>query len=584
MIDKELSELKNDIPNIDIKDFKSGVYKKYDIRQSRHKTFYFKPLITCVSLIIIVALIVVLIPTSKPSNEQIGGFYNKNKNISLEESLTTIMDKIDFVYSNKSSTIDEFKSIGIISDDEYERIKKLEENTTLNKGYELLENIDTDFKYACYMGKNKGKDIIILVDNNSNNDVVIYHYVDYKLNYSVDKLIEIYDKYNDNNNNIINFTSTINNVGDNNISTEIKYCFGDNSSNKIINVIANNNKIESIYVNASSSNIEYINLYCDGYNEDSLCYIDDLKFEGAEHKPPKVYCCGFNTITSLSSRIEGIKNQNKTIYEVKKSVEGSPLLAAYVNKETYDLITKVYENTRLIMGGKYPTAIAVYESLIEKGYIEDNITWYEMEYDTWIPKTLDNMYYLDVFMYQEITVIKDVIFNNDINFTFKILIEATGVNISSNGVRVKLSNESFHTNLIYGEKMLLDDFNGVNIEMIIKNVTGNKEIEEITYINEEKLVCFYSSNIAPFNQYTKFEVVYEGFIEDIERILYKKEEVMLNGREPAKPFEPSGIILEDGTVITFTPSYIEAPIDILVGYNYFFKYDDYIEYLKNTLN
>ena len=27
MIDKELSELKNDIPNIDIKDFKSGVYK-----------------------------------------------------------------------------------------------------------------------------------------------------------------------------------------------------------------------------------------------------------------------------------------------------------------------------------------------------------------------------------------------------------------------------------------------------------------------------------------------------------------------------------------------------------------------------
>ena len=114
MIDKELSELKNDIPNIDIKDFKSGVYKKYDIRQSRHKTFYFKPLITCVSLIIIVALIVVLIPTSKPSNEQIGGFYNNNKNISLEESLTTIMDKIDFVYSNKSSTIDEFKSIGII--------------------------------------------------------------------------------------------------------------------------------------------------------------------------------------------------------------------------------------------------------------------------------------------------------------------------------------------------------------------------------------------------------------------------------------------------------------------------------------
>ena len=46
MIDKELSELKNDIPNIDIKDFKSGVHKKYDIRQSRHKTFYFKHFIS----------------------------------------------------------------------------------------------------------------------------------------------------------------------------------------------------------------------------------------------------------------------------------------------------------------------------------------------------------------------------------------------------------------------------------------------------------------------------------------------------------------------------------------------------------
>lgn len=40
MIDKELSELKNDIPNIDIKDFKSGVYKKHSSRQKRNKTFW----------------------------------------------------------------------------------------------------------------------------------------------------------------------------------------------------------------------------------------------------------------------------------------------------------------------------------------------------------------------------------------------------------------------------------------------------------------------------------------------------------------------------------------------------------------
>ena len=583
MIDKELSELKNDIPNIDIKDFKSDVYKKYEGRQKRNKTFFFKHLIACVSLIMIVALIVVFLPKSKPSNEQIGGFYTKNQNVSLEESLTTIMDKIDFVYSNKASSIEEIRNIGIINDSEYERISKLEKNTTLNKGYELLGNIDSTFSYVCYVGKNEGKDIIVLVDNNSNADVVIYHYIDYKLNYSVDDLTGIYKKYNLNANNIVSFTSSIENINSQNILKKIKYSFGDTSINRIVNVVANNNKVESIYVNASSSNIAFINSYCDEYNEDSLCYIDDLKFEGSEQESQTVYCCYFNTITSLSTRIEGIKNQNKTIYEVKKSVEGSPLLAAYVNKETYDLIKKVYENTRLIIGGKYPKAISVYESLLEKGYIEDNIVWYEMEYDTWIPKTLDDMYYLETFMYQEITVIKDVIFNNDINFTFKILSEAiseaTGVEISSNnGIRVRLANESCHTNLIYGEKMLLDDFNNDNIEIIIKNVTGNSEIEEIIYMSEEKLVRFYSSTIAPFNQNTKFEVVYEGFIEDIESMIFKKEDVMC-----IEPIVIERLELEDGTVIPFTLSYDENLLDWVVGYNYLFKYDDYINYLRSKV-
>ena len=35
MIDKELSELKNDIPDIDIKNFKNGVYKKYNERKKQ---------------------------------------------------------------------------------------------------------------------------------------------------------------------------------------------------------------------------------------------------------------------------------------------------------------------------------------------------------------------------------------------------------------------------------------------------------------------------------------------------------------------------------------------------------------------
>lgn len=577
MIDKELSKLKNDIPNIDIKDFKSGVYKKHNSRKKRNKVVGFKSLIVCISLIIITALIIVLIPTSKPINERIGGFYIKNHNSSLEESLSMIIDDIDFVYYNKSSSIEEFRNIGIISDNEYERINKLEENTTLNKGYELLENIDNNFRYACYIGKSKGKDIIILIDNNSSDDVVIYHYIDYKLNRSVDELLSVYKKYNNESDDVIDFTSDIESKNNDSGLNRIKYSFGDASLNRSVNVIVNNDKVETIYVNASSSNIEYINSYCDGYNENSLCYINDLKFEGAEQEPPKIYCYYFNTVMPLSSRIEGIKNQNKTIYEVKKSVENSPLLAAYVNKETYDLITKVYRNTYLVRGGKYPTSIAIYKSLIENGYIEDNIVWYEIEYDTCIPKTLDEMYYLDIFTYQEITVIKDVINNENINYTFKILIETFGVDYINNSVKVSLPKELSKTSLIYGNKMNVNDFENNNIEIIIKNVTGNIGIEKIIYENDEKFVSFFSSYFI-IDPNATFEKAYEGYKFEIESILYKIEEVRLFKPEEIEPID---IVLEDGTIITLTPSYKEI-LDIL-GYNYFFKYDDYINYLRNKV-
>ena len=40
MIDKELSELKNDIPDIDIKDFKSGIYQKYSNNQTTRKIYF----------------------------------------------------------------------------------------------------------------------------------------------------------------------------------------------------------------------------------------------------------------------------------------------------------------------------------------------------------------------------------------------------------------------------------------------------------------------------------------------------------------------------------------------------------------
>lgn len=62
MIDKELSELKNDIPDIDIKDFKSGVYKKYDGRKRQRIVPIYRPVFVCVLMVLLVIVITVLIP------------------------------------------------------------------------------------------------------------------------------------------------------------------------------------------------------------------------------------------------------------------------------------------------------------------------------------------------------------------------------------------------------------------------------------------------------------------------------------------------------------------------------------------
>ena len=54
MIDKELSELKNDIPDIDIKNFKSGIYQKCNNKETTRKIYF--PKVAFVSIVVLLAI------------------------------------------------------------------------------------------------------------------------------------------------------------------------------------------------------------------------------------------------------------------------------------------------------------------------------------------------------------------------------------------------------------------------------------------------------------------------------------------------------------------------------------------------
>ena len=62
MIDKELSELKNDIPDIDIKNFKNGVYKKYNERKKQKIVLKYRLIFSCGIIVILLVSILSFIP------------------------------------------------------------------------------------------------------------------------------------------------------------------------------------------------------------------------------------------------------------------------------------------------------------------------------------------------------------------------------------------------------------------------------------------------------------------------------------------------------------------------------------------
>ena len=97
MIDKKLSELKNDIPNFNINEYKNGIYEKYENKPK--KVFSLKPLYAGLTLCFGLVVLLVVLATNKPISQEIGGFYEKDSNITLEQSLLKIIDEIKFVYS-----------------------------------------------------------------------------------------------------------------------------------------------------------------------------------------------------------------------------------------------------------------------------------------------------------------------------------------------------------------------------------------------------------------------------------------------------------------------------------------------------
>lgn len=343
---------------------------------------------------------------------------------------------------------------------------------------------------------------------------------------------------------------------------KVKYCFGDLQNSHLVNYIMYNNKVESVYANISSSNLNKINEYYKGYNEKSLSCISEIKFDG--NRLDFLAGCGYiRYIPPLSIRIDGIKNHNKTIYEVRKERNSSSIFVAYVDKETYDLMSDAKSDLRYISTGKYPSNISLYKSMLDKGLIEDNISWYEMEFNSSIPKQLDELYYIGAFIFEQNTVVRDVINDEEINHSFEKMIE----------LHYYTNYNKVDTSLIYGEKMNILDFKKENEELIMKNITGHNATEMIEELDGYKMIKFYESVIGLTPSLT-YENVYENYLEEINSILYTKEDVT------SKLLAPNPITLPDGS--TLVPN--EEIFKLVYGHNYYFKYDEYITLIKNIIS
>lgn len=102
MIDKELSKLKDDIPNINIGDFKDGVIERYNKKTSKKIVFKYKSIFIPTSLIIIVFLMILLIPKNLKPNIEGNINFIKYPNIInptyegfIKESFESNMGEID---------------------------------------------------------------------------------------------------------------------------------------------------------------------------------------------------------------------------------------------------------------------------------------------------------------------------------------------------------------------------------------------------------------------------------------------------------------------------------------------------------
>lgn len=584
MIDEELSKLHDDIPNIDINEGKAGIFKKYESLNKSKKNVSSKRIFTLTLVLSIFILSVVIInnqvgtntnegPMYSYSNEdQIGSYYIKDSNISIESSLVQndIVDNICFSYSSQQVKLDELYELHLIDEEQKNRMEKLENNTNLNKGYEILSKDTKEivFSYKYYLAKKNGQDVIILVDNNSNDEVVVYHSFQSNFSYKNSDLLEVYYKYNNTEEECINFTCIKE-------DDKIKHTFGELESSNLVNYIVCNNKIESVYTNITSNNLNRINEYYKDYNEKSLSYISDIKLDGnyadflissSNKNSLADYCCYIKYIPPLSIRIDGIKNHNKTIYEVRKERNNSSLLVAYVDKETYVLMSDAKSDIRLIPDGKYPSSISLYKSMLDKGLIEDNICWYEMEYNSNIPKQLDGLYYIGAFMFEQNIVVRDVINDEEINYAFETMIEFDIYNYNK-----------VDTSLIYGEKMNILDFKKENEELIMKNITSREETEMIVELDGYKMIKFYESAFA-LPHAPIYENVYEHYLEEINCILYMKEDATYKMPYVSIYTDGSGVVL--GVVLeedSLKPLYVH-------GHNYYFKYDEYINLIKNIID
>lgn len=583
MLENELFKLSTTIPEFQEKEeIRKKIYETYQTI-TVHRRFHIriKPVWIISTAMMIILVFIGIFHTNRNTIIAQFNYLKKDPTLSVVGELEkhSIVEQVYTVGKQMEYNINDLFSYGLLNQQQLEAVKKYESDLELKEEnhpiFQKQNNNSSLFTYHFCIGQKEGNDIIILIDNHSDEEYLIYSSFDLDLGYKQEEMISIYQKHNQDiareQNELLQLDCTISNDQTKHTYSSLENC---NPVNYILST--DSYKVMSIYANVSASHLNQIDEYYSGYNKDSLSYISDLKFEGKEEEFP-LACSGYPYRKPLKERIDGIANNNQTIYEIECSINNSPLLGVYVSKETYDLIEIVKKYTPLVYRpiGYYPTNMALYYSLLERNYILDNLTWFEFEYNAGIPSELDGKYLLEFYQYQTITIIRDIIHKQNINYSITIMKKPALYKFSSrdNNYYVNIEESNSKTMYLkYASYYDIEFFKSINDQMIMRDIANNRKegtiVEYIDMYNNHKVVRYSDELFVGGN----YDSIYARYLEQLNNILLEKKAKYLPYPRYLKIVGQSDPIINEIDIEEY-----------IFGYDYYFDYELWIDFIHKAV-